>query len=362
MKLKKLYSLFGANDQEPLVAIDIGTSKIKVMVIDITGDKPKLVSVGIAPTPASSIQNNAVTNPARIGQAIRALLNANEITIERATVGIPGPAVFTKKVTIGYMAQKDLEENISYEATNYIPHNINAVHLDFQVLAENAKSTMDLMLVAVKNEIVEGYSNALTEAGLVPAIADVDYFALENMFEFNYPEAASQMIALIDIGARYSSVSIISNGRSLFTGDVGVGARLYTDALVETLGMEAPAAEEAKLGNIPEGFDESLLKETLQRTTDHIASELQRQIGFFWNAAGTDRSIESIMLCGGGSRAIGLQQSLSEKTGLKCVVMDPFKRLDCSGNFDKDYLEEIKGSMGISVGLAMRRLGDKHAM
>ena len=63
MKVKSFYSIFGGKDTETFVSVDVGTSKIKAVVLDMSGEKPKLVSLGIAQTPASSIQNNAISNP-----------------------------------------------------------------------------------------------------------------------------------------------------------------------------------------------------------------------------------------------------------------------------------------------------------
>ncbi len=355
----KLQEFLGGGEPEPMVSIDIGSSKIKAMVMDMTGDKPVLQAAGLTPTPANSIKNNMIINPEHIGAAIRSLIDANEISLEKAVVSIPGPTVFTKKVSTAYSSAKDLDTNIRFEAGNFIPHAVNDVYLDYQVLSTNGTSSMEVLLVAVKNEIVQSYIAAITEAGLEPAIADVDYFALENMFQLNYPESSDQTVAIVDIGARFSSVSILQDGNSLFTGDVSVGGRLYTDALVETLGMEPAEAEDAKMGSSIEGYEESLVVETLDRTTEHIASELHRQLGFFWNAAGTDRAIESIFICGGAAVAPGLLESMGSLTGLDCDLIEPFRGVDWSENFDEDYLEEIKNSMGVSVGLSTRRFGDK---
>lgn len=351
-------SLLGKTDTEPFVSIDIGTSAIKVMTLDTSEEKPKLLRAGVAATPANSISNNAITKPDQIAASIRALLESNEIQETRATLCIPGPAVFTKKITIAQTDIKDLEANIAFEASNYIPHSIDAVYLDYQVLSNNG-STMDVLLVAVKNEIVASYIAAVEQAGLTPSIADVDYFALENMFALNYADEAEKTVALINIGARYSSVSIMHDGQSLFTGDVGVGGRLYTDALVETLGMEPVQAEQLKMGGTVDGFDENVIHETLDRTTEHIASELHRQLGFFWNAAATENSIEAIYLCGGAAQSAGLIEELASRTGLECKLIEPFREVAWSENFDEEFLDEMKFAMSVSVGLATRRFGDK---
>lgn len=354
-----LASLFSKKSSERFVSVDVGTSAIKLMELDLSHDKPKLVSIATAATPGGSISNNQITRTDQIAGAVRSLLDANDIAAEKAVLCVPGPSAFTKKVTLGMTKAKDLSDNILFEASNYIPHKIEAVHLDYQVLRVINNASIEVLLVAVKNEVIGGYIDAIAQTGLTPAIGDVDYFALENMFQLNYPEDVNKTCALVNIGARYTSVNILQDGQSLFTGDVSVGGRLYTDALCETLSLEPRAAEKAKMGQIPDGVDANLVNETIDRTTEHVATELHRQIGFFWNAAATDRSIDTIYLSGGGALSPGLLDELAAKTGLPCVMLDPFRQIDTSSGFDADFLSEVSSQMAVSVGLALRRFGDK---
>lgn len=363
MLLNGLSALLGKKKDEPYIAIDIGSSSIKALSLDVRGSKPKLLAAAVAPTPAGAVANNTIVKPEQVGQTLRNLISSNEMTGKRAVFSIPGPSAFTKKISVGKASVKDLTSNIMFEAGNYIPHSVDAVHLDFQVLRSQGKGTLEVLLVAVKNDIMRSFVSAIEHAGLEPAIADVDYFALENMFELNYPEEKKRTVALVNIGSRFSSVSILSNGESLFTGDVGVGGRLYTDTLCETLGMQPAQAEQAKSGITVEGFDEGLIHETRDRTTEHLASELHRQIGFFWNAAATDKSIESIYLCGGASQVPGLLEELSTKTGLTCNLMKTLRAVEWSSHFDEDFIAEIGLSMGVGIGLGIRHNGDKkHAI
>jgi type IV pilus assembly protein PilM len=352
-------TLLGRKGNDPLISVDIGTSSIKVMQLDVSSSEPKLISAGMAPTPAGAFSNHCIVRTDEVAAAIKGVLEANEIKIRKAVTAVPGPCVFTKKISIAHCDPKELETNIGFEASNYIPHSIDAVRLDYQVVSSSSNSTIDVLLVAVKNDIVDSYTDVLEEAGLEPLIVDVDYFALENMYELAYGKIEGGTIALANIGSRFTSVNIIQNGQSLFTGDVGVGGRLYTDALCETLELKPKEAEGAKQGIIPEGVESALVQETLDRTTEHIASELHRQIGFFWNAAATDQSIDTIYVSGGGSQVNGLLEELRSKTGIDCVKAEPFKKVLCPETFDGDYLNEIAPSMAVSVGLAVRRLGDK---
>ncbi|MCB0343555.1 MAG: type IV pilus assembly protein PilM [Bdellovibrionales bacterium] len=353
-----LTQLFGGGRVEDLVSIDIGSANIKLMEIEYSGDSVNLKNAAVAPSPAGAIKNNVIVRPDEVANAIRALVEANGISAKHVVTALPGPAVFSKKINLNRMSEKELRQNIQFEAGNYIPHKLNAVHLDYQVLS-STDTSMEILLVAVKNEIIESFIQTIELAGLVLEIADVDSFALENMFELDYPEDEELTVALVNVGSRYSSINILSRGVSLFTGDVSVGGRLYTDALCETLDLKPPDAEKAKMGDIPEGMDENLIAETIDRTTEHVTAELHRQLGFFWTAAATDKPIEKIYLCGGGSQLPGLLEELSAKTGIPVELVDTFRKVNCVQSFDKEYLKEIGPSMSVSVGLALRRDGDK---
>ena len=357
--IESINSLLGRSKKEPFVSVDIGTSSIKVMELDVNTTPFTVTAAAIAPTPADAISNNTVTKPQEVASVLKALLEENDIQTKKAVFCVPGPAVFTKKTTTAAVSLDQLQSTIIYEASNYIPHKIEAVYFDYQVIGK-ANSAYEVLLVAVKNEVVQSYVEAIRLAGLDPAIADVDYFALENMFEINYPEESSKTIALIDIGARFSGVTILQNGKSLFTGDVGVGSRLYTDALCEALQMKPSEAEASKRGQFASGYDVASIQETIERTTEHIAAELHRQLGFFWNASGTDLPIEEVFLTGGGAQLAGLAEELGAKTGLQCRMLEPFRALSWRENFDAEYIKEITSSMAVSVGLAARRFGDKH--
>jgi len=357
-------ALFSKNKKATLLAVDIGTETIKLLELDISGAKPRLVNLAHGPTPKNSIANNTVVNVEGVCAALRAMIDAQEMRASKAVVAVPGPAAFTKRVTLAHNNLTSLSESISFEAANYVPHKISAVKLDYQVLKPIGKASCEVLLVAVKNEILDSYVNAVAQAGVEPVIADVDSFAIENMFELNYQdECKDATIAVANIGARYTSVNIIHNGESVFTGDVGVGGRLYTDALSEKLEIDTESARQILKGSSRGNVDAELVSEVIQSVSEHLVSSLQQQIGFFWSASNTDRKITRVYLTGGGSQAKGLADLFASKSGTECHIVDCLRNVEWEGNFDEDLISEVKPFMGISVGLACRRLGDKqHAI
>jgi type IV pilus assembly protein PilM len=85
-----------------------------------------------------------------------------------------------------------------------------------------------VLLVAVKKEIVNSFTDVIEAAGLTPAIIDVDYFAMESMYEANYePQASGKVIGLIHMEARYTSINVLSNGISTLRGSAGGRRGVY---------------------------------------------------------------------------------------------------------------------------------------
>src|SRR4030095_15684499 len=99
---------------------------------------------------------------------------------------------------------------------------------------------MDVLLVAVKKEIVNSYADAIQEVGVTQIVVDVDYFALENMYEANYAgESENGVVGIIHIGAQYTSITLLQNGISTFTGDLSLGGGYFTDSLPKQLGWSS---------------------------------------------------------------------------------------------------------------------------
>src|SRR5256886_14528672 len=129
-------------------------------------------------------------------------------------------------------------------------------------------------------------------------------------------------MALVNIGARYSSINILKGGRSTFTGDVPVGGAEYNDALVRQLGVSPADAESLKQGRAAGGADPAAAEQGLRSGTELIVEEIQRALSFFWTAA-TDQPLGAIFLSGGPARMPGLSAELKQRLDSVAPVADP---------------------------------------
>jgi type IV pilus assembly protein PilM len=157
--------------------------------------------------------------------------------------------VIVKKVSLPAMSREELDEQIRWEAEQYIPFDVNEVNLDFQILGGgNDDGQMEVLLVAAKKDLIDDYVQVIHEAGLVPVAIDVAAFAVENAFEANYDVSPGQTVALVNVGAQVVNINIVSNGVPCFTRDITTAGNQYTEEIQKALSISFGEAERIKLG------------------------------------------------------------------------------------------------------------------
>ena len=353
--------LFSGGKQ--LAGLDIGSSCIKLAEIQ---DSPKgriLSLFSQAPLVKGVIVDGAVVEPEALTATIKELFHQSGCKRKKIVTSISGHAVIVKKATFAQMDEEELRALIHDEAGKYLPFDdMSAVDYDFQILGENPynPSQMEVLIVAAKKEIIEGYTEAIQAAGLIPVIMDVDSFALETMYEENYEFEENDVVVLINIGASITNLNAVKGGVSIFTRDFTLGGNSVTEALAANLGVPFEEAEKVKIKGT--GDDEQARKafrEGLITYADPICSEIERSVDYFRSTFGAE-TISKILVSGGGGMIPDLVADLGRRLGIETEIINPFKKIQ----LDKMVLApESAGSIGpiaaVGVGLALRKIGDK---
>ena len=239
----------------PLIGLDIGSHSVKVVELRPSRNGHALANLGVAPLPPDAIVDGAILNAGAVVEAIRALLANNNIRTRDVAASVSGHSVIIKKISLPAMTKEELEEQIQWEAEQYIPFDINDVNIDFQILSSEFESDgkMDVLLVAAKKEMVSEHVHVINEAGLRPLIIDVDAFAVETMFERGYTPNPNEAFALVNAGASVINISVIRNNLPSFTRDIASGGKQYTEEIQKTLHIGFQEAESIKMGGNPSG-------------------------------------------------------------------------------------------------------------
>jgi type IV pilus assembly protein PilM len=353
IKLPQVSLLSSKKKQYP-IGLDIGSHAIKICQLAKAGDTFKLVSLGSAKLPEGAVEDGILQEPEEVARIITTLIKNLKIKEKSVAISISGYSVIVKKINLAVMGEKDLDEYIQTEVGQYIPFDIEDVYLDYQDLHTNTEDydRTDVMLVAAKREVVDGYLAMLQSAGLKVVIVDIGAFALENIYETNY--SLDENVALVDIGATKMSINIVSRGISVLARDVVVGSRQLTDQIQNRFGVTTDEAEGLKMGYEPLEEKQKELDEIFANTCTQWAFELKKAIDLYYTN-NPDMALNKIVLSGGGSKIQGLEQLFAEEIGLEVETLDPFKKIQTDNkNIDQEYLNYIGPEMAIALGLAIR--------
>lgn len=341
------------------VALDIGSTVIKLAQIKGSGKNHVLQKFGMMPLPPEVIVEGAVMDAGRVVDAIKELMLANKIKTKEAVLSVSGSSVIIKRVSIADMSEEELAESIKWEAEQYIPFSIDDVNIDFQKLGPGAQEGQaDVLLVAVKKDKINDYINLVKEAGLDPVVMDVDAFAMANTYELNY-EPEPGITALLNIGASVMNINILKDGASTFTRDITVGGNRYTEALQRDLGLTYEDAEKVKRGETVEGQDGEQMAGLVSTVTEDVISEIQRSFDFFRSTTGSEQ-VSRVLISGGCVRIANFTSLLTERLELPVEVMNPFKNIKVDPkHFDPVFMADAAPMAAVAVGLAIRRPGDR---
>ena len=348
--------------QDGFVALDIGSSSIKLVETVIEKSAYRVVHLGVLPLPAKAIQNNLVVDQAPVIETIRRLIQENGVKSNKVISAVPGRAVIMKKIQMPMQEENELEANIEFEANSVIPENLENVNLDYQILnvIEGGKK-LEVLLVAVKKEIVNSYTDVIQNAALTPAIMDVDYFALENMYEANYEtKAGDGVIGLIHVGARYTSITLLHKGISIFTGDLPMGGEEFTDNLKRELNISAAEAERFKLTGVLDGHKGLDLETTLRPTVENLTQEIRKTVSLYGAVPFEEgEGLKAIYLSGGSAGVPGLCELLQQRMGVPVKLAEPFRNFSLGRSVGLTNLVELAPLFAVGAGLSIRRPGDK---
>jgi len=351
--------MFLFSKKTEVIGIDIGSSSVKLVQLKDLKGSYQLLNAGIVPLPPEAIVDNTIMDSATIVNAVKSLVTSLGVKVKDVACSISGNSVIIRKITLPVMPAEELEDQITWEAEQYIPFDINDVNMDFQILSPDSidPSKMVVLLVASKRDIINDYLAVFNEAGLSLSVVDVDSFAVQNAFEINHDAGAEDVVALINVGASVMNINVVREGISLFTRDVQMGGNLYTEEIQKHLGVSGSEAESMKILAVETNNSELL--DVLGKVNETITQEIRRSLDFYNSTASDDR-ITKVFVSGGSSKGYKFIESVNDKIGIPVELINPFAKLKYNEkDFDPEYLQEIGPLMAVTVGLAIRRVGDK---
>src|SRR6266576_3941151 len=274
---------------------------------------------------------------AQITATIREILNEFGIKSANVNYAVAGQSVFARFVKLPSVEEEKIDRIIAFEAQQNVPFPIDEVVWDYQLVGGGADKQLQVVLVAIKSDLLEGINGAVEAAGLRPVIIDVATMALANAFRYNYDEIEGCSL-LIDIGARTTNLIFIEQDK-IFTRNVPIGGSSITSALAKELNESFTRAEARKkeskfvslIGPTGEVSAANIdpISKTILSTMNRLHAEIMRSISHYRSQqAGIAPS--RIYLCGGTSSTPNVRDFFASKLQLPIEFFNPLQRIALS--------------------------------
>lgn len=338
-----------------LIGVDISSTSVKLLELSVKNGRYWVESYALVPLPEGSVVEKNILNPEAIGGALGRALNLANVQSNAAAIAIPTSMVISKTIEMDAdMTDDEREVQIRMDAEQYIPFPLDEVSLDFEVLPDRLvnPNRVNVLLVATRLENVEARSEVLELAGLTPKIADVESFAMENVYKVfaDTMPMGVNTVGILDIGHTMTTLSVMQNNKIIYTREQVFGGKQLTQEIQNRYGLSFEEAGRAKKSRtLPDDYDVEVLEPFLEAVVQQAARSLQ----FFFSTSQFNE-IDHILLAGGNANIPGLAKLLQQKLGYRVTIANPFLQMGFSPKIDIKKVENDASSLLVACGLALR--------
>src|SRR5437667_3584407 len=225
------------------LAVDFGAGSLKLAEFEVNeAGGLRMKQYGLKSLGAEGAQESS--REATILKALQETLAQKAAKARNVNVCAPGFHVFSKFVKLPPVDAGKVTQIIQYEAQQNVPFPLEEVVWDYQILGSTPSGELEVLLVAIKSDIVEGLFRIAEGASLRLNLVDVSPAALCNAFRYNYGDMEGCTM-LLDIGAKTSNLLFFEKGK-LYSRGISIGANSITQDFAAESKLPFAEAERLK--------------------------------------------------------------------------------------------------------------------
>ena len=344
------------------LAIDFGAGSLKLAEFEVTeAGGLRLKQFGLKSLGAEGAQ--ASKRDAAVRKALAELVTELGLKGKPGNVCAPGVEVFSKFVKLPPVESGKISQMVQYEAQQNVPFPLQETVWDYQILGTTAGGEYEVLLVAIKSDVIEGLFKVVEESGVKLQLADVSPAALCNAFRYNYPDI-EECCMLLDIGAKTTNVLFFEKGK-VFARSIALGANSITQDFVTETKKGWAFAEEFKvkegfvsLGGAyeePENPQQAALSKIARQFMTRLHIQVNQTMQFYRGQQGGSMP-QRVYLAGGASIMTYTLQFFHEKLAVPVEYFNPFRNVEFDPAVNLEDLSRSAHAMGEVVGLGLRNL------
>lgn len=358
---------FFSSHSDSYLGVDFGTQSIKAVELKVVKGKPYLANYAwVNVTNIKEVPDKYDGDYAkRLSDGLKELFVQMKPKTNKAVVAIPSFNGLVMIVDFPRMSEKDIANAIKFESRKYIPASLDEVNVSWEVLEDDhdkkgrdaqkdkkkdkekeLSPTMKVLLVAAPKSEVQYYDSLFESTNVKIDSLELESFSLVRSVIGN----TAGRFVLVDIGAKTTNIVLVEDGVVHVSRSVDIGGADMTNAIMQGMNITRERAIALKEGG--ENFFTGATKIGFP-SLNFVSNEINRVLS-------TQKSdvIESLVLCGGGARLVGLPEQIGQLTKLKVTLGNPLSHVVYDENAS-GYIKEKSLSFAVAIGLALRSIEEK---
>ena len=346
------------------LAVDFGAGSLKLAEFE-TNEAGGLVLKQYVIKSLGLEGSQETKREALILKTLQEVITSLGIKAKDINVCAPGFHVFSKFVKLPPVEASKVTQIIQYEAQQNVPFPLAEVVWDYQILGTTASGELEVLLVAIKSDIVEGLFRTASASGLQLQICDVSPAALCNAFRFNYGEL-EDCTMLLDIGAKTSNLLFFEKGK-VFARSINLGANSITQDFANEAKLKFDVADKIKidegfvsLGGAyeePENQHQAAISKIARQFMTRLHIQVNQTMQFYRGQQG-GTAPQRLFLSGGAAIMPYTAQFFAEKLNVPVEYFNPFRNVQIDPAVNLEELSRVAHSLGEVVGLGLRNMAN----
>lgn len=301
----------------------------------------------------------------QVRMAISEMSDSLRVKGSEVNYAISAQSVFTRFVKLPAVDEDKVDQIIGFEAQQNVPFPINEVVWTYQLVGSGEGGRIEVVLVAIKSDLLDDINDAVQGTGLRTGIVDVAPMALYNAFRYNYSDVTDCSL-LVDIGARTTNLIFIEP-RKVFSRSIPIGGTTITTNIAKDIAEPFGAAEERKRkggfvslgGSYADPDDPQLARvsKVVRNTMTRLHGEISRSVSFY-RAQQQGTAPARIFLCGASSGLPYMREFFQEKLQLPVEFFNPLRNVSVASSLNLDEISKQAHVLGELVGLGLRSMSE----
>ena len=336
------------------LGIDFGTAALKVVELELVGEKPVLVNYGVADLShlEEELKNATYTYDEAVSLYLHALLEKLKAKTNKAYIAMPAYTGLITLVEFPELSEAQMNEAVQFEAHKYVPTtSLEDVALSWEIIEKRKGSEgdviMEVLLVAALRKEVDRYQSYIQQESLEMSLLEIETFAIVRALLEKTPGSGAKI--LIDIGSRATNIILTNDGSVKLSRNIDTGGKDMTRTLADTIEVARSRAEELKKSG--KDFLNQRESAVVFPTLQVVITETKRVIASH-EEKHPESKVSEIILSGGSSRLAGIVEYFSSIFGIPVGIGHPWSKIQATEK-QQAMIHDTDTSFAVAIGLAL---------